>query len=97
MKLTVKPRTQLIFDVSLFFVLLVTIIATFIQHVITPEGTHGYEMMHLLHGITGILMTLLVLIHLVLHARWIIAQVKMALKSNHPSSRASAKPRPSHQ
>jgi hypothetical protein len=69
-----KPRTHLVIDVVLFSLLLGMVTSILLAHVV-PGESHASFMLHALHGVMGILFFLVISLHLILHFRWIKAQV----------------------
>jgi len=71
----VKPKTQLKLDLFLFALLMLVTASTLIEHLFVVEGTHFQFMLSRIHGVSGILMSVTVGLHLLLHMSWIRSQL----------------------
>ncbi len=75
-----KPRTHLALDLILFVLLLSVTLSKLFENLIPGRLSHLRFMFHALHGISGILMALVVGIHLFFHWPWIQSQLKRLLQ-----------------
>ena len=72
----IKPRTHLIIDLSLFALLLIVAVSTFLEHTVPRSAIHIRFMLHIIHGVAGIVLCLTVAFHLFLHLPWIESQLR---------------------
>jgi len=72
----IKPRTHLTTDLMLFVLLLTVASSTFIEHTAPRSAIHVRFMMHIIHGVAGIVLCLTVAFHLFLHLPWIESQLR---------------------
>ena len=71
----VKPQTQFAIDALLFGLLGTVIFSTLMEHAGARGAAHGRFMWHVVHGVSGGLMTMLLTVHLLLHWPWIRCQL----------------------
>lgn len=71
----VKPKTQLKLDLFLFVLLILVTLSTLIEHLFVVEGTHIQFTLSRIHGVSGILMSVTIGVHLLLHMPWIRSQL----------------------
>jgi len=71
----VKPQTQLKLDIFLFVLLMLVTLSTLFEHMSFAEGSHLQFVLHRIHGVSGILMSVTVGVHLLLHMPWIRSQL----------------------
>lgn len=76
---TVTPRTNLLLDLILFALLITVMISGLAQNSFAP-GTSGYLGWYHVHGVSGIMLGMLITLHLVLHLAWIECQIKRLFK-----------------
>ncbi len=87
MKQTIKPRTQLVLDIGLFSLLMILLLAIFIQQVVVGKGSRAYHVLGQVHGVVGVLLTVLLALHLYWHLPWITAQWKAFRRGSAPSAK----------
>ncbi|MBI5958663.1 MAG: hypothetical protein HY866_08010 [Chloroflexi bacterium] len=80
---SVTPRTHLILDIISFVLFVALVISALVQLLIT-EADPAYLLWHHIHGIAGILFSSVIMLHLLLHIRWIESQIKRLFK--HPAA-----------
>ena len=71
----VKPQTQLKIDALLFGLLGLVMLSALMEHTRAQESAHVRFMWHVLHGISGISMCLVLTVHLLVHLPWIRSQL----------------------
>jgi hypothetical protein len=77
----VKPRTHLMIDLLLFALLGLVAFSAIMEHSASPDAAHIRSIFHLIHGMTGSVMCLTLVLHLYMHLPWIWGQLTRLFKS----------------
>ncbi len=71
----VRPQTQLKIDALLFGLLSMVALSALMEHTLARDAVHARFMWHILHGISGVAMSAVLSLHLLLHWPWIQSQI----------------------
>jgi hypothetical protein len=93
---SVKPKTHLTLDVLLFALYLTVMCSALVEHTAVPRNSHLGFMLHFIHGISGIIMSAVIGVHLALHLPWIRSQLRKIFHGSQPSHTTTINAQPSN-
>ena len=94
MSQTHKPRAHLILDIGLFSMLVILLASIILQLLFAhSRQSNAHFMLSVIHGIAGVSMTVLLVIHLIWHTPWITAQFKALQRGGQRARPSSASSR----
>jgi 2-oxoglutarate ferredoxin oxidoreductase subunit delta len=79
-----RPRTQFLLDAELLGLLATVTSSTVLEHSDSAGDPHSRYMLHMVHGVTGVLLTLVVFVHITLHLAWVRRQIRALIHPPDP-------------